>query len=299
MLCKNCNNKISDSANFCEHCGTKVVREIRCGDCNTKLNEFSNFCSKCGTKVEQANNKNISDTNFDFGDFEDDIDFDYDFDDDIDFEDDFDDEDSNDFAEQSEQNPKVFSFEDKNYEKLSDAQINKHNKLMREVDCEAFQLKSIKDGFNKLGGVYDGNKWGFRDAKNNLIIPFIYDQVDETSFYYEVNGKYLAIVEKDGYWGIIDMENNIVFPFAIYNVVDEIGALAEDYPAFKIHPTENCMGWGSIFLNKDFDVRFDQMGEERYYESYPEGREWLRKYKSYLGKYRRSAIPTDFTELNL
>ena len=295
MFCKNCNNKISDSANFCEHCGTKVVREIRCSDCNTKLNESSNFCSKCGTKVEQTNNKNTSEQNFDFGDFEDD--FDYDFEDD--FDEDFDeDDDGNDLAEQREQNIKVFHFEDKNYEKLSDAQINKHNRLMREVNCEDFQLKSIENGFNKLGGVYDGNKWGFRDAKNNIIIPFIYDQVSETSFYYEVNGKYLAIVEKDGYWGIIDMENNIVFPFAIYNIVDGIGALADEYPAFKIHPTENCMGWGGIFLNKDFDVRFDQMGEERYYESYPEGREWLRKYKSYLGKYRRSAIPTDFTDLN-
>lgn len=52
MICKNCKNEISNSAKFCDQCGTKVSNI--CNKCGAELKEDAKFCYECGTAVNNA-----------------------------------------------------------------------------------------------------------------------------------------------------------------------------------------------------------------------------------------------------
>ena len=56
MFCGNCGNKLSDNANFCNGCGTKVnvVKDAFCSSCGNKLVSGATFCANCGTKVVET-----------------------------------------------------------------------------------------------------------------------------------------------------------------------------------------------------------------------------------------------------
>ena len=51
MKCYNCNTELSEKAQFCGHCGTKVG--IFCTACGEKLEMDTKFCPICGAKVEK------------------------------------------------------------------------------------------------------------------------------------------------------------------------------------------------------------------------------------------------------
>jgi hypothetical protein len=53
--------------------------------------------------------------------------------------------------------------------------------------------------------------WGVIDLENNIIIPFEYEQIQETSNKNEI-GKDTFIVQKNGLLGTIDFNNKIVIP---------------------------------------------------------------------------------------
>lgn len=62
MKCVNCGKEINDNSNFCEFCGSKIVKNNFCGNCGTKL-DGGNFCSGCGAKVENNNQNNLDTVN--------------------------------------------------------------------------------------------------------------------------------------------------------------------------------------------------------------------------------------------
>lgn len=72
MRCTSCESELKENAKFCHRCGTKVEKEIRCSNCHHLLEQHDLFCSECGAGVTQKGD--VSD--FDFSDFEEEIDFD-------------------------------------------------------------------------------------------------------------------------------------------------------------------------------------------------------------------------------
>lgn len=57
---------------------------------------------------------------------------------------------------------------------------------------------------NKLYASKSGNKWGFVDLKNNVVVKYIYDEVTE------LNEFGFAGVKKNGKWGVINQDGEIV-----------------------------------------------------------------------------------------
>lgn len=58
-ICSNCGLSVSNTANFCPECGTKIERELKCSNCGTILTENAKFCMECGTKVGTQENTHI------------------------------------------------------------------------------------------------------------------------------------------------------------------------------------------------------------------------------------------------
>jgi hypothetical protein len=67
---------------------------------------------------------------------------------------------------------------------------------------------------NGLACVSYNGKFGFVDKAHNIVVPFLYED-------YKGGFKHrLAVVKKDGKWGAIDRNHNIVIPFT-YDYMDE------------------------------------------------------------------------------
>lgn len=88
----------------------------------------------------------------------------------------------------------------------------------------------------RLRIVRKGNKWGFIDNKNNIVIPIIYD------YAYSFREGVTA-VKKGKKWGVIDEENNIVTPF----IYEEVYEFREGLAAVK-----EGNKWG--FIDKENNI---------------------------------------------
>ncbi|MFL5753861.1 MAG: WG repeat-containing protein [Bacteroidia bacterium] len=81
--------------------------------------------------------------------------------------------------------------------------------------CEDVKYTTLHRGFSGRYGpasqllfqVKYNDKWGIVDSSNQIVIPFIYDELGEL-----VNGNLAA--RKDGKAGAINLKNEIVFPFS-------------------------------------------------------------------------------------
>ncbi|HPY64275.1 MAG TPA: zinc ribbon domain-containing protein [Bacillota bacterium] len=51
-ICPKCNAQLAEDANFCDACGTKVLRTIFCPNCGGQTSTEFAFCQKCGTPTE-------------------------------------------------------------------------------------------------------------------------------------------------------------------------------------------------------------------------------------------------------
>lgn len=62
MKCPNCNREIPNEANFCLHCGTKIVKDstIECPSCHHVIPSDSKFCPDCGTKLQVVEVLNVT-----------------------------------------------------------------------------------------------------------------------------------------------------------------------------------------------------------------------------------------------
>lgn len=49
--CDACGHNNPSQAQFCNNCGSKIIKEITCGNCNEKLPKDAKFCHHCGTKT--------------------------------------------------------------------------------------------------------------------------------------------------------------------------------------------------------------------------------------------------------
>ena len=50
MQCPRCHYELDENANFCPHCGMKI---IRCPECHAPNLEEANFCQHCGHKLKE------------------------------------------------------------------------------------------------------------------------------------------------------------------------------------------------------------------------------------------------------
>lgn len=65
MKCSNCGANISDTANFCTRCGTKIekvekkIEQSVCHNCGETLRKGASFCVKCGTPIQKQSEKSV------------------------------------------------------------------------------------------------------------------------------------------------------------------------------------------------------------------------------------------------
>lgn len=52
--CTNCGATLSDSANFCHECGTKVIKAMYCTACGYQIDPSNKFCPYCGTPTQNG-----------------------------------------------------------------------------------------------------------------------------------------------------------------------------------------------------------------------------------------------------
>lgn len=56
MYCKNCGQKLDDSANICPNCGTPTPNKtVYCRNCGKEMNPNAAFCENCGAPVTPNN----------------------------------------------------------------------------------------------------------------------------------------------------------------------------------------------------------------------------------------------------
>lgn len=100
----------------------------------------------------------------------------------------------------------------------------------------------------------DGSlKYGFMNFKNEVVIPFIYEQVHNFSD----NG--LAAVQKDGLWGYINMSGKTVIPFQ-YKSANSFGKNGLAFVKDNLGRYINANG--DTIISGDWDIgdEFDEFG---------------------------------------
>lgn len=53
LKCIKCSSSLTDSINFCPHCGTPVSQQIKCNFCGVEIIPQAKFCASCGAKAQQ------------------------------------------------------------------------------------------------------------------------------------------------------------------------------------------------------------------------------------------------------
>jgi RNA polymerase subunit RPABC4/transcription elongation factor Spt4 len=56
IVCKKCENIISDYSAFCPYCGNEIVKKI-CIVCRKRIRLKYKYCPHCGKKVKKKNEK--------------------------------------------------------------------------------------------------------------------------------------------------------------------------------------------------------------------------------------------------
>lgn len=122
-------------------------------------------------------------------------------------------------------------------------------------------------------------------------ITFFNEDLGEDNFRVTRNGERLAYVrdKKTGLVGVINSDYEVIIPLIFYNYMyDPLERVSVDtigqYPELAMQVTEECSGWGRIFINRSLDIRFDLRSQEEFYKQYPAGKAWIKKYKNILGK---------------
>lgn len=70
---------------------------------------------------------------------------------------------------------------------------------------------------NSLYANKSGSKWGFVDLKNNLIVPYIYDEVTELNEYG------FAGIKKNGKWGVINDKGEVILePTYVLDIINPV-----------------------------------------------------------------------------
>ena len=87
------------------------------------------------------------------------------------------------------------------------------------IDTTGKIIASFKDWFgyfnDGLASVQKDGKWGFIDKTGNTVIPFIYDDDQDSWRYFFEKG--VSFAKKDGKWGLIDKTGKILAPFIYDN----------------------------------------------------------------------------------
>ncbi len=64
MICKCCGKELPETANFCLHCGNKVIKlkenNKKCIHCGTELTDRARFCFRCGKPVEDSHEASVT-----------------------------------------------------------------------------------------------------------------------------------------------------------------------------------------------------------------------------------------------
>lgn len=100
----------------------------------------------------------------------------------------------------------------------------------RNVTANADELGELYEErdryFNGLAAARKEGKWGYVSENDEVIIPFMYEAVNNLSTYDSSCTDYcrsfdngLVAVKKDGMMGIVDMQNNQVVPFEYSNIL--------------------------------------------------------------------------------
>lgn len=58
VKCNNCGAMVSDTAKFCQECGSKIEKKQICSNCGAELLEGAKFCVECGMKVTMQESTN-------------------------------------------------------------------------------------------------------------------------------------------------------------------------------------------------------------------------------------------------
>lgn len=100
----------------------------------------------------------------------------------------------------------------------------------------------------------DGSlKYGFMNFQNEVVIPFMYEQVHNFSD----NG--LAAVQKDGLWGYINMSGEVIIPFQ-YEKADSFDENGLAFVKSNTGKYINANGKTVISGDWDFGSEFDEFG---------------------------------------
>ena len=88
-----------------------------------------------------------------------------------------------------------------------------------------------------------------------------------------------------GLLGAVNDRKETVIPFLFYDAIDSVERVGQGtrgkWPQCAMTPTKQSE---RVFINRDLDVEFDRVGQREYYERFPEGREWFRRYRHLLGR---------------
>lgn len=57
QICSKCNAEVKDGSNFCDQCGSKIMKQVYCTNCGKPMDKNSEFCSNCGFGIPKKSKK--------------------------------------------------------------------------------------------------------------------------------------------------------------------------------------------------------------------------------------------------
>ncbi len=132
--------------------------------------------------------------------------------------------------------------------------FNSNGQKVRHLDIQNIDpyYEDIAVGFNYLKKIRPRTKkWGAIDRNGNILIEFIYDEMDNFR-----HG--MATVKNDNKWGMIDTKGNIVVPI----IYEDLGSFKDGLIGFK-KSFENY--WGFMDINSNVIIE-PKHGRYSYFE---------------------------------